>query len=76
MYRNKTENRATFKSKISKNKNGENVSHLEITEVVLIHCKISSNDYQQLYIYIIYYYIYIIYYYIYDYIYIYILKNL
>ena len=26
------------KSKITKNKNGENVSHLEITEVVLIHC--------------------------------------
>ena len=28
------------KSKINKNKNGENVSHLEITEVVLIHCNI------------------------------------
>ena len=25
------------KSKITKNKNGENVPHLEITEVVLIH---------------------------------------
>ena len=72
MYRNKTENRATFKSKISKNKNGENVSHLEITEVVLIHCKISSNDYQQLYIYILYIIIYILYIIIYTIIYIYI----
>ena len=26
------------KSKINKDKNGENVSHLEITEVVLIYC--------------------------------------
>ena len=26
------------KSKITKNKNGENVPHLEITEVVLIYC--------------------------------------
>ena len=35
------------KSKITKNKNGENVSHLEITEVVLVHCNIVNNDYQQ-----------------------------
>ena len=28
------------KSKIIKDENGENVSHLEITEVVLIHCNI------------------------------------
>ena len=34
-------------SKITKDKNGENVSHLEITEVVLIYCNIVSNDYQQ-----------------------------
>ena len=34
-------------SKISKDKNGENVSHLEITEVVLVHCNIVNNDYQQ-----------------------------
>ena len=34
-------------NKISKNKNGENVSHLEITEVVLVHCNIVNNDYQQ-----------------------------
>ena len=32
-------------NKITKNKNGENVPHLEITEVVLVHCNI--NDYQQ-----------------------------
>ena len=35
------------KSKITKDKNGENVSHLEITEVVLVHCNIVNNDYQQ-----------------------------
>ena len=34
-------------NKITKNKNGENVSHLEITEVVLVHCNIVNNDYQQ-----------------------------
>ena len=28
------------------NKNGENVSHLEITEVVLVHCNLVNNDYQ------------------------------
>ena len=35
------------KSKITKKENGENVPHLEITEVVLIHCNIAINDYQQ-----------------------------
>ena len=35
------------KSKITKDKNGENVPHLEITEVVVAHCNIVSNDYQQ-----------------------------
>ena len=35
------------KSKITKDKNGENVPHLENTEVVLLHCDIVSNDYQQ-----------------------------
>ena len=35
------------KSKITKNKNDENVPHLEITEVVLVHCNIVNNDYQQ-----------------------------
>ena len=35
------------KNKITKDKNCENVPHLEITEVVLIHCDIVNNDYQQ-----------------------------
>ena len=35
------------KSKINEGKNGENVPHLEITEVVLIHCYIANNDYHQ-----------------------------
>ena len=35
------------KNNISKDKIGENVPHLEITEVVLIHCNIVNNDYQQ-----------------------------
>ena len=34
-------------SNITKDKNGENVPHLEITEIVLVHCNIVSNDYQQ-----------------------------
>ena len=37
----------TTKSKIKKDKNGKNVPHLEITELVLIHCNIVNNDYQQ-----------------------------
>ena len=35
------------KSKINKDKNGENVSHLENTEIILVHCNIVNNDYQQ-----------------------------
>ena len=35
------------KNKITKDKNGENVTHLEITEVILLHCNIVNNDYQQ-----------------------------
>ena len=35
------------KIKITKDENGENVPRLEITEVVLIHCNIVNNDYQQ-----------------------------
>ena len=35
------------KNKITKDKNGENVPHLEITQVVLIHCNIVNNDHQQ-----------------------------
>ena len=36
-----------IENKITKDKNGENVEHLEITEVVLVHCDIVNNDYQQ-----------------------------
>ena len=32
---------------IAKDKNGENVPHLEITEVVLVYCNSVNNDYQQ-----------------------------
>ena len=35
------------KNKITKDKNGENFPHLQITEVVLVHCDIVNNDYQQ-----------------------------
>ena len=34
------------KSKKTKDKNGENMPHLEVTEVVLIHFNIVNNDYQ------------------------------
>ena len=34
-------------SKITKDKNGKNVLHLEIAELVLIHCNIVTNNYQQ-----------------------------
>ena len=35
------------KNKVTEDKSGENVPHLEITEVVLVHCNIVNNDYQQ-----------------------------
>ena len=35
------------KSKITKDENGKNVTHLKITEVVLIHFNIVKNDYQE-----------------------------
>ena len=35
------------KSKISKDKNDENVPHLEVTKVMLVRCNILNNDYQQ-----------------------------
>ena len=35
------------KSKITKDEKGENVPHLEIIEVVLIHCNVSNNNYKQ-----------------------------
>ena len=34
-------------NKITKDKNSENVPHLEIREVVLVHCNIVNNDDQQ-----------------------------
>ena len=34
-------------SKTTKDKNGENVPHLEIVELVLVHCNLVNNDYQQ-----------------------------
>ena len=34
-------------SQITKDGNGENIPHLEMIEVVLIHCNIINNDYQQ-----------------------------
>ena len=34
-------------NKINKDKNGENVLHLEITEVVIVHRNIVDNNYQQ-----------------------------
>ena len=34
-------------NKITKHKNGEDVLHLKITEVVLVHYNIVNNDYQQ-----------------------------
>ena len=34
-------------NKITKDKNGENIPHLEITEAVLVHCTIVNNNYQK-----------------------------
>ena len=35
------------KSKIKKEKNGECVPYLEITEIVLMHCNVVNNSYLQ-----------------------------
>ena len=35
------------KNNITKDENGENEPHLENTQVVLVHCNITNNDYQQ-----------------------------
>ena len=35
------------KSKVSKDDKGENLPHLGITEVLVIHCNIISNNHQQ-----------------------------
>ena len=34
-------------NKITKAKNSENIPHLEITEIVLVHCNIVNDHYQQ-----------------------------
>ena len=34
-------------NKITNDRNGGSVQRLEITEVVLVHCNIVNNDYQQ-----------------------------
>ena len=34
-------------NKVTKDKYGENLPHLEITEVVLVYCNTVNNDYQQ-----------------------------
>ena len=31
-------------NKITKNENGENVAHLEVVELVLVHCNLVNND--------------------------------
>ena len=37
----------SIKSKITKNKNCENMHHLQINKVVLMHCNIINTDYQR-----------------------------
>ena len=32
--------------KVTKDKNGENVPHLEVVKFVLVHCNLVDNDYQ------------------------------
>ena len=34
-------------SKITEDKDGENLPHLEVVELVLVHCNLVNNDYQQ-----------------------------
>ena len=38
---------SSTKSKTDKNKNGENVPYIEITEEVLVHCHFINNDDQR-----------------------------
>ena len=35
------------KKMITKDKKGENVPHLDIVELVLVHCNLVNNDYEQ-----------------------------
>ena len=34
-------------SKITKDKNGEEVPHIKLVELILLHCNLVNNDYQQ-----------------------------
>ena len=38
---------ASAESKMTKDKNGENVPCSEVVELVLVHCNLVNNDYQQ-----------------------------
>ena len=38
---------ASAESNLTKDKNGENVPRLEVVELVLVHCHLVNNDYQQ-----------------------------
>ena len=42
----KTKLLGSTKTKITKDKNQQNVPHLEITDVVLVHSNIVNNDYK------------------------------
>ena len=35
------------KSKVTEDKNRENVPHLEVVELVLVHCSLVNNNYQE-----------------------------
>ena len=37
----------SVESKITKDKNGENAPRLEVVELILVHCNLVNNDYQQ-----------------------------
>ena len=37
----------SIKNKLTKEENGKSVPHLEITNVVLVHCNIVNNDYEE-----------------------------
>ena len=37
----------SIENKITEDKNGKNILHLEITEVVLVYCNIVNNDNEQ-----------------------------
>ena len=37
----------SIESKITKDKNRENMPHLEIVELVLVHCNLVNNDYHE-----------------------------